>query len=172
MTKFKFTKAEKISLVLAFLILLVLFISSSMPYSQQKMDPSQIKRRFGLVEKVIYNFNLYYAGTWHNRVSDGSLAEFTQFFVRKLAHFGTYFLLGIFSYFGLRRAFILRWTAPVFVWFACLAMASFDEFHQFLTGDRTPSVHDVMLDGFGAICGIILSMLFIFCHQKIKKNHD
>lgn len=172
MTKFKFTRAEKINLVLAFIILLILFISSSMPYSEQKMDPSQINHRFGLIEKIIYHFNLYYAGTWHNRISDGSLAEFTQFFVRKLAHFGTYLLLGIFSYSGLKRVFRLQWTAPFFVWFSCLAMAAFDEFHQFLTGDRTPSVHDVMLDGLGAICGIILSMLFIFCYRKFKKNRD
>lgn len=170
MTDFKFTKIEKIALFFAFLILLILFISSSMTYHQQEMNPATINRRFGFLEPIIKNWNLYYGGVWHNRVSDNGLAPFTQFVVRKLAHFGTYFLLGLFAYIGLRRIFIIKWTAPFFVWTACIAAAALDEFHQFLTGDRTPSVHDVILDGTGSLCAIIICLLFFLIRAKIEKN--
>ena len=170
MKNFKFTKTEKISFILALLVLVVLFISSSMTYKQQEMDPAEIKRWFGFIEPVIKNWNIKYAGAWHNRVSDGGIAGFTQFFVRKLAHFGTYFLLGIFSYFGLKRVFVFKWTGPFFVWFMTIAFAAFDEYHQYLTGDRTPSVHDVMLDGAGSLCGIIILLVCLAVTMKIGKN--
>lgn len=170
MQKFKFSKAEKISLALALLILIILFISSSMTYKQQEMDASAINHRFGLIEKIISNWNIYYAGAWHNKVTDNGIAGFTQFFVRKCAHFGTYFLLGLFSYFGLKRIFLIKWTGPFFVWFMTIAMAAFDEYHQYLTGDRTPSVHDVMLDGSGSLMAILLLLLFFLIKMKFQKN--
>ena len=58
MKNFKFTKTEKISLILALLVLVVLFISSSMTYKQQEMDPAKIKRWFGFIEPVIKNWNI------------------------------------------------------------------------------------------------------------------
>lgn len=170
MQKFKFTKFELINLCLAFLVLLLLFVSSSMTYQQQKMNPTAINHHFGLVERIIRNWNIYYAGVWHNRYSDHGIAGFTQFFVRKLAHFGSYFLLGMFSYCGLRRIFVIKWISPLFVWFMAIAMASFDEYHQYLTGGRTPSVHDVMLDASGAFCGITLCLIIVL-FVKLRKKH-
>lgn len=168
MTKFKFTRIEKIALFFALLILIGLFVSSSMTYHEQEINPSTVNHRFGFIEKLIYNWNIYYAGVWHNRVSDSGIAGFTQFFVRKLAHFSSYFFLGLFSYVGLRRVFKICWTAPFFILFMTTAFAAFDEYHQYLTGDRTPSVHDVMLDTFGSLCAIILCVLFFLIKRKIS----
>ena len=84
----------------------------------------------------------------------------------KMAHFGSYFLLGGFGYLGMRRIFNIKWVAPILTWFITIALAAFDEYHQFLTGDRTPSVHDVMLDGAGALCAILLVMLILFIRNK------
>lgn len=170
MKKFRFTRKEKVWLLLSLLILLALFVSSSMTYRQQEMDSAVVNHRFGWLEPLIKNWNIYYAGTWHNRVADHGLAAFTQFFVRKLAHFGSYFLLGMFSYLGLRRLFVVRATAPFFVWFMTVAFAALDEYHQYLTGDRTPSVHDVMLDGIGSLIAIVICVcVFYFC-KKLKKS--
>lgn len=170
MKSFKFKKYEIISLILAGIILLILFISSSMTYHEQEMNPATINRRFGFIEPIIRNWNIYYGGEWHNRISDNGIAPFTQFFIRKLAHFGTYFLLGLFSYLGLRRIFVIKWTGIWFVWSSCVAFAALDEFHQFLTGDRTPSVHDVMLDGLGSACAILICVLILLIKIKIEKN--
>lgn len=161
MKKFQLSKFETISLILAILVLLILFISSSMTYNEQKMSSSVINARFGIIENLIKNWNIYYGGVWHNRISDHGIAGFTQFFVRKLAHFTTYFFLGFFLTGAMKRLFRLKWTWPIFTWFMVVTMAALDEYHQFLTGDRTPSVHDVMLDGAGGIFGIILCLLIL-----------
>ncbi len=78
-------------------------------------------------------------------------------------------MLGGFGYLGMRRIFKIKWVAPVLTWFATIAFAAFDEYHQFLTGDRTPSVHDVILDSTGALTAIILVMIIIHVKNSI---HD
>lgn len=166
MNKFHFTNREKIFLLLAFFVLLMLFISSSMTYHEQELHQSMLDRRFGWLENIVSNWNFVYGGQRHNVQLDGR-AGLAQFVLRKMAHFGSYFLLGGFGYLGLRRIFKIKWLAPILTWFIAIALAAFDEYHQFLTGDRTPSVHDVMLDGAGALTAIILVMLIGYFKNKI-----
>lgn len=170
MKKFKFTKREKLYLLLALLVLLMLFISSSMTYHEQEMKPGFIHTHLHFIENIVGNWNIKYAGKWHNAQLDGGTAGMTQFVVRKMAHFGSYFLVGLFGYLGLRRIFKIKWLAPVLTWFGAIALAAFDEYHQYLTGDRTPSVHDVMLDGAGALTAIFLCMLVIWIKNKLQKK--
>lgn len=170
MEKFKFTKKEKIFLILALLVLVGLFISSSMTYHEQEMKSGFIDRHFHFLEEIVGNWNIYYGGRWHNAQLDGGIAGMTQFVMRKMAHFGSYFLLGVFGFLGLRRISQIPWIAPVATWFAAVALAAFDEYHQYLTGDRTPSVHDVMLDGAGAFCGIAICLIVIAIRKKLRKN--
>lgn len=159
MNDFKFTKREKVYLLLALAVLAMLFVSSSMTYHEQKMKAGFIHTYLGWLEDLIQRLNIYYGGVWHNVRTDGS-AGFTQFVVRKLAHFTSYFFYGLFAYLGLKRVFVIKWTGPLFVWASAFAFAAMDEFHQFLTGDRTPSVHDVMLDASGALLAIVLAVIF------------
>lgn len=165
MNKFHFTKREKIFLLLALFVLLMLFISSSMTYQQQELHNNFMDRRFGWLENMVSGWNFTYGGRIHNVQIDGR-AGLAQFVLRKMAHFGSYFLLGAFGYLGLRRIFKIKWVAPVVTWFIAIAFAAFDEYHQYLTGDRTPSVHDVMLDGTGALTAIILIMVVLFIKNR------
>ena len=127
-------------------------------------------KKYDFIEEIVGNWNIYYGGRWHNAELDGGTAGMTQFVVRKMAHFGSYFLVGMFGFLGLRRIFKLKWVAPVLTWFGAIALAAFDEYHQYLTGDRTPSVHDVMLDASGALCGIVLCIIVIFIRKKLQKK--
>ena len=170
MNKYKFTNSEKISLIIMIFIIFGLFISSSMTYTEQKFSTGEINHKFGLVEAIVKNWNIYYGGVWHNKVSDHGSAAFTQFIIRKFAHFTTFFLLGVFSFIGLKRLFKFDWTAPLFVWFYCVFWAVFDEFHQFLTGDRTPSIHDVVLDSAGSLVAIIICASIFFFMKKRREN--
>lgn len=173
MQKFTFTTKEKIFLILSLLVLIMLFASSSMTYHQQEMRPGFIHRYLGWLENIVGNFNIYYGGRWHDAATDGGQAGMTQFVVRKLAHFSSYFALGLFSFLGLKRIFRISWVAPILTWLAVIGLAAFDEFHQFLTGDRTPSVHDVMLDGSGVFCAIILCLLVLTInHFHSRKKQD
>jgi len=170
MKKFRFTKNEEIYLLLALFVLVLLFISSSMTYHQQEMKSISINHHLSLVEKLVGNWNIYYGGKWHNAHLDGGVASMTEFVIRKAAHFSSYFLVGLFAYLGLKRIFKINWLGPLFIWLTVIGLAAFDEFHQFLTGDRTPSVHDIMLDGAGALTGILLCLIGQVVHTLIMKK--
>ncbi len=88
--------------------------------------------------------------------------ERAHFFIRKLAHVTEYAILALLILRGLR---ILRarppgvWSWSLAAWTLCAstAYASTDEFHQLFVPSRGPSVHDVMLDSFGAAFGLLLA---------------
>lgn len=86
--------------------------------------------------------------------------------------FFLFFLVGLFGYLGLKRIFKINWLGPLFIWLTVIGLAAFDEFHQFLTGDRTPSVHDIMLDGAGALTGILLCLIGQAVHTLIMKKKN
>ncbi|RDC48661.1 VanZ family protein, partial [Acinetobacter sp. RIT592] len=44
--------------------------------------------------------------------------------------------------------------------------AGLDEFHQMLTGDRSPMFQDVMLDSMGALTAVVICILFTFIKKK------
>ncbi len=80
--------------------------------------------------------------------------------VRKSAHFGIYFLLGVitaaFGYVYSRRilvGFLLGVSLPVMI-------AVLDEFNQGFVG-RTSSLDDVLIDGAGALVGDVLFFVVV-----------
>lgn len=91
MKKTLLTKRELIFVCLMLLVLLGLFISSSMTYHEQEMSPGFIHRHFPIVERIVGRWNIYYGGRWHNAVLDNGEAGMTQFVMRKFAHFSSYF---------------------------------------------------------------------------------
>lgn len=147
-------------LVMTLIMMAILFYSSSQTYEQQ----SQI----ALLTKLLKNeplrdwlskISFDYAGS---TVSIGHLDyfQFVEFFIRKAAHFTTYFILGGSLFLGLSAKLNITWLcAPVSI-FAALGYAASDEFHQMLTGGRTPLFQDVMLDGAGALCAVVFVLLF------------
>lgn len=165
----KLTKREVIFIILMICILVGLFISSSMTYHQQEMKPGFIHQHFGWLENIVGKWNIYYQDRWHNAQADNGVAGMTQFVMRKIAHFGSYFLLGLFSCIGLDRIF-KKWSGPLFIWLGIIILAGVDEFHQMLTGDRTPSLWDVALDASGALLAIIICIIIYSIQKKKVKN--
>lgn len=87
--------------------------------------------------------------------------------VRKSAHFGIYFLLGMISCgFGyiyskkILMGFLQGFSLPVVI-------AVLDEFNQKFVG-RTSSLNDVIIDGAGAITGTLI-IVFLIWVTKIAK---
>lgn len=153
----------------AVIVMVILFISSSMTYQQQ----SQVS----LIQKYLANapfkeslsrISFNYAGS-EVSVSAKGYVKFVEFFIRKAAHFLTYFILGGSLYLGLSPK--LKQKSSVlgllFAWLAATGYAATDEFHQMLTGGRTPLFQDVMLDSFGALTACLIIMLF---HQFKKRR--
>jgi hypothetical protein len=108
------------------------------------------------VEHTFSNVKVTYAG---HEVSTHHLggAAFLEFFIRKGAHFTIYALLGFFVY----RALCIVIRRRCFGWSLFVVLyAISDEFHQWITGDRTPLYQDVMIDTIGGITGILLQTVW------------
>ncbi|WP_297818587.1 VanZ family protein [uncultured Lactobacillus sp.] len=172
MKNYKLSKWEWVWIIAAVAILVGLFISSSMTYHEQKLHPGFINQHLGFLEHYLSGVEIHYGGKIHSAAVNG-MPAFTEFVVRKFAHFATYFLLGMTLYLASKPVFRIRFFAPINIWLMVVGLAALDEYHQYLTGDRTPSVHDVMLDGLGAFFGILLVViiqLIIYAFKNQKQN--
>ena len=92
-------------------------------------------------------------------------AEQLEFFIRKLAHFTEYFILGVLVLQTLKQT---KCTKQVIVGvLICVLVASCDETIQLFSGGRSGKLADVVLDSVGAWCGVVVSKCMI--KQKICK---
>lgn len=164
------TRKEKIAFGIGVLMLVAIFISSSMTYNQQTIK-QDIKPAVGWFADWIKSLHFTYAGQKHSVAIDG-YGTFVELILRKLAHFGSYFVVGgsfIYSF----KSLIRKWYWEFyFVFFSTAGLAAFDEFHQAITGDRTPSVYDVMLDSFGAFCGIVVVAIILLLVRRFKARKN
>jgi VanZ family protein len=152
---------------------LVLFISSSMTYKQQTSIPF-LERHLGSNNRPFYsilkNIGFQYGDKYQSIKNDGYF-NFLEFFIRKGAHFATYFILGIFLCLALYTYFQHNNFLKIFVpWMMATGLAAFDEFHQGLTGGRSPMVEDVILDSVGALCAILITLLVIYLVKRHQKK--
>ncbi|WP_180232978.1 VanZ family protein [Bacillus sp. AFS055030] len=144
------------------LIASIIFYSSATPYEKQDIRPelSHLTFLYDVMKHFTFvHFN--YAG--HEvSIKELGVAGFTEFLIRKLSHFSIYLLLAFFATrlakLYVKKAFLLG------VIFSILYAAS-DEFHQSFTANRTPLVHDVVIDSIGAIVG---ACLFLIINKKLK----
>ncbi|AOY75619.1 VanZ family protein [Clostridium formicaceticum] len=154
--------------VFAFWTMIIFYFSSQPPsvsYSQSNMAVRIIRKIDDILD--ITHTRLYQRA--ENVIKDLWLMnryKTTNMVVRKSAHFGIYFILGIicssFGYVYSKKIFIgflLGISLPVTV-------AVLDEFNQGFVG-RTASLNDVIIDGVGAFTGTILVMAIIFITKGI-----
>lgn len=91
-------------------------------------------------------------------------------FVRKLAHFVFYFILGLFaaraSVFTFEGNWQRLWFLSAFI--LVLSVASFDETNQGFLASRTSSVYDVLLDAAGGLTAI--TAWFIFANTRKHRS--
>lgn len=155
------------------LIELILFYSSSMTYKQQTSVPFmeryfKNKPLYGFFDKMGFN----YGGKYQSVANDGYY-HFVEFLIRKGAHFGTYLILGVFLCLALYTYFKNNHFLQIFIpWFTATGLAAFDEFHQGLTGGRTPSVVDVILDSAGALTGTVIVVLILYFIIRRKTSSE
>ncbi|WP_125769267.1 VanZ family protein [Companilactobacillus furfuricola] len=169
----KLKQREKWYWLLVVLVELVLFISSSMTYKQQTSVPF-LQRHLGNHQRPLYDFlnsfGFQYGDKYQSVKNDGYF-HFVEFIMRKTAHFGTYFILGLFLCLALYTYFKKNQVLQIFIpWMAATGLAAFDEFHQGLTGGRTPLVEDVILDSTGALVAILLTVLIVYLLKKRQKK--
>ncbi len=151
-------------------IVLVLFISSSMPYTKQTSVPFLEQH---LAQKPLENWlsqiSFRYAGK-EISIANIGYYKFVEFFIRKGAHFGTYFLLGGLTSLGLAHYWPKLGQVAFTSWMLATFYAGTDELHQMFTGDRTPLIQDVILDSCGALLGVMFAILLLYRSQKTRNG--
>ena len=90
-------------------------------------------------------------------------------FVRKSAHFGIFFLLGISVFLSVNSVVSKISKQLILTITICTAYAIFDEVHQFYVPGRDANVTDVVIDVAGSLCGIV-AVLFILSAISYIKN--
>ncbi len=162
----KLLKQPNFYFAIGILIMAILFYSSSMTYEQQ----SQV----GLIDRVLASepfkeqlsgIRFSYAGKEQSIAASG-YGKFIEFFIRKGAHFFTYFVMGGSFCIGLYLKMKHFWWGGFFAWLAATGYAGMDEFHQQLTGGRTPLFEDVMLDSSGALTAVLIVLIVLLLRKK------
>lgn len=169
MAKSKHLKNGNIYIGIALAMMVLLFISSAQTYEQQ----SQV----GLLEKVLKgqpfkeklgSISFLYADSPVS-IKDSGYFGFVEFFIRKGAHFVSYFIIGGSWFLGLNPRVKHLGITGLVSWLAATGYAGLDEFHQMLTGGRSPLFQDVMLDSMGALTAVLLC-LGVIIMKRLKKN--
>lgn len=159
--------------LLALLVLLVLFGSSSMTYKQQTSVPF-LERVLAdePFKNVVARIQIHYAPGEIIGMPQDSYFQVIEFIIRKIAHFGSYFLLGWFLTAGLRESIQPAWFRLWMVPMMAGGFAALDELHQAFTGGRSPMVQDVILDMFGSLCAVILVLLCEWLAKRLRARKN
>ena len=154
-------------LVIALVMMGILFYSSSQTYEQQSTIP--------LLEKILSKEPFKEAFSKVSFMYGGSPVsieasvyfKFVEVFIRKGAHFGTYFILGGSFFLGINPRVKHLGISFLFAWLSATGYAALDEFHQMLTGGRSPLFEDVVLDSTGAFFAcLILSGTYLYLNRR------
>lgn len=166
--KRKPTQMDNVYILLAILIMIGLYISSSMGYEDQNVQPLlhqwlENEPLRGFLEQ----FEFSYAGSPVSINSSGYFG-FIEFFIRKGAHFVIFFFLGLFWFLGLRHRVDNIYLTLFLAVLLTAGYASFDELRQAFHPNRTALMEDVILDTVGGTVGIL--MAFFSGNTTKKKN--
>ena len=103
--------------------------------------------------------------------SANDILEFFHFFLRKVAHFTEYFVLGILMTITLRKfAWKKRRYCNLAVILLCILVASMDETIQLFVSGRSGQISDVLLDCTGALLGMgLIKSIYLHFRKECGK---
>lgn len=153
--------------LLFFCFIVGLFISSAQTYEQQSLIPSLKQWLPGKpFEALLIHLEIPYWGRVIS-IEERGYYHFVEFLLRKSAHFFVFGALACVIYLLLPKHAIRKLTAL----FITFLFAAADEYHQSLTGGRTATYQDVILDMSGAvICLLILLIIMRFTVHKKRSS--
>lgn len=153
------TKVKRIIFAILIIVNCIIIFNFSSQNSEKSNETSGV-----IVNKVVDSI-----GKINIKVKKEELEDQVSFWVRKLAHFSIYTLLGIFL---INEANTFEITKKrkiiICILFGALYAIS-DEFHQGFVGGRSPEIRDVCIDTCGIIFGIILVIIAGKLISKIKE---
>ena len=152
---------DNLYLAMPFILMGLLYWSSSMTYETQSLtSPLESILASKPFEAFLGKFQFTYGGSV---VSIHNLGYFSyiEFFIRKGAHFFSYFMIGFFWVLGLKKRIREEWLILLLSVLLCMGYASFDELRQSFNPGRTALMADVILDTAGAIVGVAMSWMLV-----------
>ncbi|MBO0589162.1 VanZ family protein [Sporosarcina sp. E16_8] len=153
-------------LIVLIVLLSILFISSGQTYEQQSLIPTLEKwLPSEPLKSSLAKLQIPYWGTTIS-VEERGYYHFVEFILRKSAHFVIFGVLAVAIYLILPKHAFRLLTAT---WITVL-LAIADEYHQSLTGGRTPALQDVLLDAAGAVTFLLIVRIFIVVKPKKRKT--
>ncbi len=155
------TWKDNLALAMPFIIMLLLYGSSTMSYETQSLvSPLETLLAGKPFETILSGIEFHYAGSEISIASRGYV-PFVEFFIRKGAHFFSYLFLGFFWVLGLHKRMRDEWLVVVLALLLSVGYAAFDEFRQVFHPGRTGLMEDVFLDSAGALVGVFLSWILL-----------
>ena len=139
--------------------MLMIFLLSAQNAEDSSETSGEVVSRF--ISFLFPNFDEFSAKTQEN------IMGIYQFFVRKVAHFTIFAILGVLSFLNTVsfKNMKLKFRALSALLFSMLYAVS-DEIHQLLVPGRSGEIRDVLIDSLGAVSGI----LFVFIIIKFTKS--
>ena len=145
---------KAIYLILVLLTLTGIFLLSN----QSSKDSNKISKY--IVNKGV----VLYTEVTKKQINNKTIDRL-NYYVRKVAHFTEYFILGIFIYL-LLNSFDSS-NRLLYSLILCFVFALIDELHQKLTGYRDPRLMDVLIDTIGSATAFLI--LIINKNRKLAK---
>ena len=162
----RISRADLLSVILSLLLVLAL-MGMIFFFSSQNAEESD-EASGTLVQFVLQIIHPDY-DTYTPQLQDELDGE-ASFFIRKLAHFTEYAMLGaamMLHLLAIRRVKPVR-LARCVAFVIGFLYACTDELHQGLVSGRSPSVRDVCIDSFGVLAG--LAFVLVIRHFYVKKK--
>lgn len=161
--------------VLAMVLLVAVLVNMAVIFyfSEESVEQSG-DRSSGLTMKIIYFLYPDYDDL--DYISKLDITFGLHRFVRKLAHFSEFGLLGflsawLISYVNRRKHWVKPWLEWCLPTVFCLLYAASDEIHQIFS-NRGASVKDVMIDFAGAVTGILLLRAILGITRAAKRRRE
>lgn len=106
----------------------------------------------------------------HNHLTkekEDHIIELTVTFVRKMAHFTIYFILGFLTISYFKESYPITWKMMFYTFLFCFFYACSDEVHQLFVPGRSGNIIDVGIDSFGSYLGILFYYLYLKCRRML-----
>lgn len=161
---------KRVAVTITITILVIMYISSSMTYQEQTIVPQlQEWLPHEPFLSVLRHIEIHYANEVVS-VKTWGYYPFVEFLLRKLAHLTVFAVLAFGLFFVILDYTNTNWITFLVAWLSSTGLAAFDEYHQFLTGGRTPAVQDIMIDSVGAFVASLCCMLAVFIISRMRRR--
>lgn len=155
-------KKGAVALVMVFILLLVVFGFSAQGGAE---STSLSRKATRVICRVI--FTGFEDMTSYEQ---SFIVKELNYFVRKLAHFVVYMLIGLCSYYSVGVFLENLRRKALFTCGLCLVCAAADELHQYFVPGRDAKISDILLDLLGAVIGMAILRVLLIISEYIKNE--